>query len=440
MKKAMKWGAVALMTAMVMTGCSLDNNTDEPKQAICPVDSLWLTRSEQQLVAGSNDFAFRLFTQSIMSYGIASPGGCMPPAGWSHNDSYSNKMLSPLSITFALGMLNNGAAGEKQAQINKVLGFGDTGADGINDFCRKILTAAPALDELTKVAIANTIFMNQGYELWPDFKAKAAQCYDAEPQTRNFNDGQTMDVINQWASDHTEKMIEKVVDEKSFNPAAVSYLLNAVYFKGTWANKFDEAETREEDFEHAGPDKNLLVLPMMHKMDRFSYMENDRCQAVQLPYGNGSYVMTVLLPAKGVDIYDLVSTMTASTWQSDYLGKMRNTPVDLKLPRFETETSMELSDILSFLGMPRAFSDVDAEFPRFCQVSTYISKVLQSTHIKVNEEGTEAAAVTTVEEVNCEMAEPVRVEFHADRPFLYVISEQATGAIFFIGQFTGLKS
>ena len=134
-------------------------------------------------------------------------------------------ILSPISITYALGMLNNGAAGETQAQINKVLGFGETGADGINTFCQKMLTEAPNLDKLTKVMIANTIYMNKDYQLNPDFVTKAKNYYNAEPETRDFHDGKTMDVINQWGSDHTEKMIEKVLDKDEFDPSAVSYLL-----------------------------------------------------------------------------------------------------------------------------------------------------------------------------------------------------------------------
>ena len=135
-------------------------------------------------------------------------------------------------------MLNNGAAGETLAQINKVLGFEKSGADSINAFCYKMLSMSSNTDPLTKVMIANNIYVNKDYELNPNFVQKVRTFYNAEPETRDFEDGQTMDVINQWASDHTEQMIQKVLDEESYDSDAVSYLLNAIYFKGTWTYKF----------------------------------------------------------------------------------------------------------------------------------------------------------------------------------------------------------
>ena len=193
--------------ACMMAGCDDSENNVSPEEN--ERKSVSLTRSEQELVTANNDFAFNLFRVA---------------------DAQNSTILSPISITYALGMLNNGAAGETQAQINKVLGFGETGAEGINAFCKKMLTEAPNLDKSTKVLISNTIYMNKGYELKPLFVSKANDCYHAEPETRNFADGKTLDVINQWASDHTEKMIEKVLDKDSFDPSAISYLLNAIYF------------------------------------------------------------------------------------------------------------------------------------------------------------------------------------------------------------------
>ena len=215
MKRNNLWLATALMMAMTMTACSGSDDEKEPEVVICPVDSgdinpddvdpkdnplkyIELTCAERQLVEGNNDFAFNLFRQS--------------------SDPLKDQIISPISITYALGMLNNGAAGETQAQINKTLGFGETGADGINTFCQKMLSEAPVLDKLTKVMIANTIYMNKDYALKPDFVKKANDYYQAAPETRDFGDGKTLDVINQWASDHTQKMIEKVLSPDEFNP------------------------------------------------------------------------------------------------------------------------------------------------------------------------------------------------------------------------------
>ena len=395
--------------ACMMAGCDDSENNVSPEEN--ERKSVSLTRSEQELVTANNDFAFNLFRVA---------------------DAQNSTILSPISITYALGMLNNGAAGETQAQINKVLGFGETGAEGINAFCKKMLTEAPNLDKSTKVLISNTIYMNKGYELKPLFVSKANDCYHAEPETRNFADGKTLDVINQWASDHTEKMIEKVLDKDSFDPSAISYLLNAIYFKGAWTEKFDKENTRDEAFKmETGEEKQL---PIMHQEQEFYYAEDDDCQVLRLPYGNKAYSMTILLPKEGKTVRDLVKTLNKDTWE--HYQRIGSAIVDVKLPRFESNTDLTLDEIMATLGMPNAFNPNLAEFPEFCNVPTYIDMMKQVARIKVNEEGTEAAAVTVIF-VKLANAAPRRVSFHATRPFLYIISEQSTGAIFFIGQFMG---
>jgi serpin B len=282
------------------------------------------------------------------------------------------------------------------------------------------------------VLISNTIYMNKGYELKPLFVSKANDCYHAEPETRNFADGKTLDVINQWASDHTEKMIEKVLDKDSFDPSAISYLLNAIYFKGVWSQTFDKENTRDEAFKmETGEEKQL---PIMHQEQEFYYAEDDDCQVLRLPYGNKAYSMTILLPKEGKTVRDLVKTLNKDTWER--YQRIGSAIVDVKLPRFESNTDLTLDKIMVTLGMPNAFNPNLAEFPEFCNVPTYIDMMKQVARIKVNEEGTEAAAVTVIF-VKLANAAPRRASFHATRPFLYIISEQSTGAIFFIGQFMG---
>ena len=176
---------------------------------------------------------------------------------------------------------------------------------------------------------------------------------------------------------------------------------------------------------------------MMHQEHEFNYTETDDCQALRLPYGNNAYHMTILLPKEGKTINDLLKTLTTSTWQR--YQQMGHAIVDVKLPRFESQSDLGLIGIMSELGMPRAFDPYLAEFPNFCNVPTYIGLMKQVAKIKLNEEGTEAAAITVIGMKNTSVApsEPQHVKFFATRPFLYVISEQSTGAIFFIGQFMG---
>ena len=366
-----------------------------------------LAEGEQELINSNNDFAFNLFRKA-------------------RGDK--SKILSPLSITFALGMLNNGADGQTLKEINQTLGFGEAGADAINAFCQKMLKESNTLDEKTKALIANTIFVNEGcgYRLQEGFIDKANTFYDAQPQNRDFNDGETMDVINQWASDHTEGMIPTVLDTLTYRPDNVSYLLNALYFKGIWSSPFRKENTQDEPF--GGGDD----VPMMHQEKSVRYAENDFYQAVRLPYGNGAYRMDIFLPREDKTVGEVLESLNGSNWQPKYEYRS----VDLKLPRFETDTNQGLIEIMSDLGMPSAFSVFNAEFPYFCNVPIFISQMFQVAKIKLDEEGTEAAAVTVIGEATSGMP-PVPKPFHANRPFLYIISEQSTGAIFFIGQYTG---
>ena len=413
MKKSVKWMAISIMMAIVTVGCESSNNSMEPTPTE-PVTSednqrqdIILNSAQTEMVNESNDFAFNLFRQV---------------------SSEKSEIVSPISITYALGMLNNGAAGETQAQINKVLGFSTTDADGINEFCKKMLAEAPKLDKQTKVMIANNIYFNsdKGYELKPDFVSKAKLYYEADVENRSFTDGQTMNAINQWANDHTEKMINKVLDESSFDPDAVSYLLNAIYFKGSWSEKFETSATTDETFHGYTAEKTV---PMMYQNNTFKYTETDDCQALRLSYGNKAYSMTILLPKEGKNIGDVLTTLTAKTWNTYQM-------IDVKLPRFESKSDIRLNKIMATLGMPNAFNADLAEFPNFCSADdTYIGLMKQVAKINLNEEGTEAAAVTVIGLKNEAATAPIF--FNATRPFLYVISEQSTGAIFFIGQYMG---
>ncbi len=418
MKKSVKWMAISIMMAIVTVGCESSNNSMEPTPTE-PVTSednqrqdIILNSAQTEMVNESNDFAFNLFRQV---------------------SSEKSEIVSPISITYALGMLNNGAAGETQAQINKVLGFSTTDADGINEFCKKMLAEAPKLDKQTKVMIANNIYFNsdKGYELKPDFVSKAKLYYEADVENRSFTDGQTMNAINQWANDHTEKMINKVLDESSFDPDAVSYLLNAIYFKGSWSEKFETSATTDETFHGYTAEKTV---PMMYQNNTFKYTETDDCQALRLSYGNKAYSMTILLPKEGKNIGDVLTTLTAKTWNTYQM--MDDAIVDVKLPRFESKSDIRLNKIMATLGMPNAFNADLAEFPNFCSADdTYIGLMKQVAKINLNEEGTEAAAVTVIGLKNEAATAPIF--FNATRPFLYVISEQSTGAIFFIGQYMG---
>ena len=393
------------VATMMLTLAAQAQDYQEPKR-------INLTSEEKALVESSVDFSFRLFKETRGDI---------------------NQVISPLSVTYALGMLNNGAAGVTRQEICQTLGFGDTGADGINAFCRKMLTELPALDEQTKVMLSNAIFLNQPRYFLPEFLDIAHTYYDAETQTRNFGDGETMDVINQWGSDHTMGMIDKVLTKDTFKEDAASYLLNAVYFKGVWTLKFDKEETKDEVF------NGKETVPMMHMRNYLPYSETDDYQALALPYGNEAYRMTVLLPREDKSIGDILAKLDADTWFWELQRIEGGAEVDVKLPRMDIDTGVNLVEPMGKLGMPSAFDPVEACIPDYCNISQYISNMFQVAKIKMDEEGTEAAAITVIETSDAigPHHDPILYEFHADRPFIFVISERSTGVILFIGQYMG---
>ena len=372
-----------------------------------------LTEDEKQFLDNNNNFAFQLFRKVRSEESI---------------------LLSPLSITYTLGMLNNGAAGQTQQEIYTMLGFDDV--DAQNAFCQKMINAllkAGYADRTTNATISNTIFVNQGqgWQLQYDFSHTVNSYYYAYPSARDFHDGETRQAINEWAKSRSNGMIDEILSEDEFDPDAVSYLLNAVYFKGTWSDPFDANNTKEEAF--AG---NSTV-PMMHKEDEeMTYAENDLYQTISMPYGNGTYAMQVFLPREGKTLDEVVESLNGQNWQ---IGSNSNYEVDLKLPRFETSTNQDLIEVMKELGMISAFSPETADFSNLCTDNNgknlYIELMKQVAKIKVNEQGTEAAAITIDGWGGSGM--PRKATFHANRPFLYLISEQSTGIILFMGQYMG---
>ena len=389
MKKIMLF---LLFTLTAMISFAQD---DDPKE-------IKLTPSECELVSSNNDFAFNLFR---MAHGEKS------------------QVLSPLSITYVLSLLKNGVTGLSKEEINNVLGFANASDEEINVLCKKLVDGMNTLDNQTKVVSSNGIFVNYGYKVNDAFAEMADTYYNVVPETLDFFDPGTLDYINKWASDHTEEMIKQVLSKDEFNPLAASYLLNALYFKGEWTHHFDKSKTRPTDF-----DGGKATADMMFQESDFYYAKNELYQSVVLPYGNKSFQMIVFLPQKGKSIDDVLASLDGSNWLSNHYDAAH---VKLSFPRFEATTDIRLNDIMASLGMPRVFAY--DEITEFCDAALHIGLMKQASKIRVDEEGTEAAAVTVVE-TRKGMNEIV---FEANRPFLYVISEQSTGSILFIGQYCG---
>lgn len=339
-------------------------------------------------------------------------------------------IVSPLSMQFLLGMVLDGAQGETADEICRVLGYEAGDSQAADEFASTLLEQLPALDKLTTLSIGNAVFANQSYPILDSYRSRVSQYYDAELSNLDFTDiGPATNQINDWCSDRTNGLIPKVLDR--VDPAALAYLMNALYFKGQWQEKFPAEATANETFvDEKGKESTV---PMMKNHRLFPFQENDVFSAVRLPYGNGAYQMTVILPRKDKTIQETVSVLDAQRW-NEISQSWSERDVDAWIPKFETTSHLELKKVLIEMGMPTAFEAMKADFRAMSAYALCLSLVIQDAVIKVDEEGTEAAAVSTGM-METSVHEPL--PFHADHPFLYLITESSTGAILFAGKYSG---
>jgi serpin B len=330
-----------------------------------------------------------------------------------------------------------------------VLGYGQGEKEAVDQYCLSMLEQLPNMDKKTKLTIANALFADKDMPVLDAYKENAVKFYKAEIANLDFSNGaSSLKTINDWCSKNTNGMIPKILDE--VNPDVVTYLLNAIYFKADWASKFDQKNTKNEDFT---TENGSTKLPMMHQNVLISYLKTNIYSAVIIPYGSGLWNMTVLLPEKGKTTDDVIKEVAESSvlnnrdWCLTGMNTFQGYEVDLKLPRFETNSDTDelkiddgLIGLMKKMGIKLAFDPDFAEIPNMCEKGgVYISMMRQKAAIKVNEEGSEAAAVTIA---GANYAESIPQEypkaaFHANRPFVYVIREASSGVILFVGKFTG---
>ena len=402
---------VCCLSVGMLTSCSEDEPV-APNIKYNP-GTVKLTAAQQAQVENSNEFAWKFFKE-------VSKG------------EQEDVFVSPLSVTYALGMLANGAVGDTQKEILEGLEFRSGKVDDINSLCHQLMIESPKLDKSTQLSMANAVVVNKKIQLQPTFQSVVKKQYDALVASKDFGSPATLSFINQWASDHTQGMVPKILER--INPDGVSYLLNALYFKGIWYRQFDKKHTKKEAFTKADGTKSQVQ--MMHQKEQFLIGENEMYQTVVLPYGNGSYEMIVVLPREGKKLSDVLVAMNGKQWK-DNLKATRFAEVDLKLPRFTSVYNRELNDVLKLLGMNAMFDPSKANLTKMSAVSSFVSMVLQKAKIEVDEEGSKAAAVTVVETLTTAAPPSRPIMFHANRPFMYAIAEHSTGTIFFMGTYQG---
>jgi serpin B len=404
-----RWYKAVIPAVALLSACS-DPSGPSPKS----IDALprQLSVGEQKLIGGSNAFAFDL----LKAVNTA--------------DRPGNVFISPLSASMALGMTMNGAAGTTYDAMHSTLRFSDLSRTDVNESYKSLIALLRGLDNTTQFSIANSIWYQQDFPFRQEFLTESKSYFDAEVKGLDLTKPSSIDVINAWVNDATSKKIPKIID--SFDGDEVMFLINAIYFKGTWQNSFKKSETANAPFHSL--DGSSATIPLMSQMANFRRGFGPDYEAIDLPYGNSAFTMMVVLPKAGVDINAFTESLTEEKWRTIDAG-MAKGEIGIMLPKFKLEWKKNLNDQLKALGMGVAYSDIGADFSRMSPgKQLVITDVIQKTFVDVNEEGTEAAAATSVGVGPTSAPAVMRV----DRPFIFAIRERLSGTILFIGKITKL--
>ena len=363
-------------------------------------------RAEETFARASNQFGWSLF-RKLTADGAA-----------------TNVVVSPLSVSLALDMTLNGARGATRDEMRRTLQLGDLSDDAVNAACESALVTLASADPAVVHKIANSIWLRRGFDAKPEFLATNAKHFHAEVRTLDFAAPDAASTINGWVAHATEGKIPSIAPEQ-IPGDVVAYLINAIYFKGSWTIPFDPKLTKDDSF--TCTDASRVPCKLMHRTGSLRCLETPTLQAVELPYGNGAFRATILLPAADSSIDALLATLDGGlpTGLQDRDG-------EIFLPRFVTRTESTLNGTLAALGMPTAFT-ASADFSGIAP-KLFISEVKHKTFVEVNEEGTEAAAATSVEVSRTSARVSPRFVMRVDRPFVFVIHETKSGAVLFLGK------
>jgi serine protease inhibitor len=398
-----------LLIAASLAACA---GSTEPKAAPAPPLLTELPRSlspnEIRASQAANQFAFSLFRRINAAQGDA------------------NVFVSPLSVSFALGMTMNGANGSTLDEMRSTLGFGAAELSDINDGYRNLMSLEQGLDATTTFEIANSVWYRSSFPVLQSFKDTVARVFNAEVNAADFSPA-TVDAMNAWVSAKTHGKIPTIIE--SIGPELVMCLINAIYFKGSWREQFDPAQTVDAPFEATGGPQTVR---MMHRSTSVRVGHTPQATIGELTYGNGAFVMTIALPAPGVSIDAFAAGLDTASWSALVRRLSDYDKSEVYLPKLRLEYARKLNDDLKGLGMNTPFGDADFTrmSPRGREL--FIDFVQHKTFVDVNEEGTEAAAATNVG-ISLISGSTIPT-FRVDRPFIFAIRERFSGTILFIGK------
>jgi len=411
MRKLLYFSIVTAMCIISINCSDIFTNPESEKKLSIVRD---LSFSEIKLKESSNQFGLTLFSKITEA------------------EPNENIVISPLSVSMALGMTYKGANSTTLEAMHETLGYGDLTIQEVNESYLSLITLLTDLDPDVIFDIANSIWCREGFYVEDSFISTNQDYFDALVQSLDFSRSDAADIINAWVCDNTNGQIEEIVTPP-IDVSTIMFLINAIYFNGNWTYEFDPENTETTPF--FLPDNSQIDCQMMSYKCEHSYFSNDQFQAVDLPYGDGKFRMMVILPNNNIDIDAFIADIDNNAWNT-WLNEFEKTEINLYLPKFKLEYKNELNDELSAMGMEIAFDPTNADFSGINpDIQLFISKVKHKTFIEVNEEGTEAAAVTSVEiSFTSAGGGNSTPTMRVDHPFIFAIHEINTGAILFIGK------
>ena len=342
-----------------------------------------------------------------------------------------NVLFSPSSIAWCLTMALNGAGGKTKDEMMQALETKGFSLQDLNSAYAEWKNTSASIDPKVEIDIANSIWARRGNVIRPEFIETNKKFFGAEVSELDFNDPRALTTINSWVKDKTRSKIDRIVEEIS--PDSVLFLINAIYFNGKWTRAFDATKTKEEDFTIGNGTQKRL--PMMHQRGTYQYLETPEFQSIRLPYGNERLSMYVFLPSKTAGLQSLHGMLTAANWEK-WMTQYSESEGEIVLPKFRIEYEATLNKMLIALGMRSAFDPQQADFSAMIRNSAkaYISSVKHKAFAEVNEQGTEAAAVTSTEiRVTSAVIPRKTFQMIVNRPFFFVIRDSASGALLFMG-------
>lgn len=348
------------------------------------------------------------------------------------NEKEGNIMISPYSLSACLSMTANGAKGATQDSMLKALGFEGKTMAQVNDYFYRITESILKTDPSTKLSIANSIWYRNTISVKNEFIQNTSTFFKATVKALDFNSKASVGTINKWAYDNTNGLIPTVLND--IQPLDIMFLLNAVYFKSEWAKGYGFDADKTVSLQFTKRDKVVTNVPMMTNNGKYNCLINNNINIVTIPYGNGAFEFVAFLPSENSSLSKMTTDLVDSTYFSTLMSQLYEQNILLKLPKFKFKFESFFNDILCDMGMSIAFEAYKADFSNaFNGISdAYISFVKQNNFIELNENGTEAAAVTTTGVGATSAPTPPTIQFN--RPFVFIIREKATGIILFAGK------